>query len=236
MSKRERLPDREFHVRTDGDFGQRIDWNIANRLMQINDWWILAAETLLRSPAAAVNDRAVMIFSVKETQCWKCHKAIPEGSYVLDVPIKGTLCPTCYLERWGDKGRVANILKDLALKEDLRVMTVKRDELAKETMFLDLKAKVDQLLTERMYIKAGKDALLRKSVHVHILAEDYFIKYGYAPAEQKTVFERLKQETDMFHEELEKLKQEDEKLERLTNTLKSGTNEKSNRDSGRRNL
>jgi predicted outer membrane protein len=104
------------------------------------------------------------------------------------------------------------------LKENIRVLRAEQNALIKEVEVLNHNKNLGQLSDKCMEVQKVSNDLVRKNDEILNLAEDYF-KHGYAPKEQKMVFEKLCKETDMFHEQREKQNQENEALKPLARHL-----------------
>jgi 3-polyprenyl-4-hydroxybenzoate decarboxylase len=132
--------------------------------------------------------------------------------------LGGGLCTECYLERFGDKGRLVNIMKESELKEDIRILTAELKEKTKEYAFVNHKEKLDQLLKNHIETEKLNNEIL-KNTNEALKVELSYFKAGFGTDELKIILEQLKKQIDMMKEESEKFKEQIQATQPLVRDL-----------------
>ena len=183
---------RDFNIKV--DLNSRMETDARFRKQSTTEWINHAIAHALFCKENMPDQRLHSILTAIETTCVSCHKTIPPFRQVMySANLGGGLCPECYLQRFGDRGRLTNIMKDSELKEDIRVLTIELKEKTKEYARLNHKEKLDQVLTKHSEHETRIDEILREADQLVKLGDSYFKAQGFAKDEElKSVLDRMK--------------------------------------------
>lgn len=177
---------KNFNISIDHLRRMEIDARMKN---QTETQWINnAIGHYLQCRETRVNQKMQSFLTSMETTCVKCQKKIPPFRETMySSLLGGGLCPECYLQRFGDKGRLINIMKESELKEDIRVLTAELKEKTAEYAFVNHKEKLDRLLKNHLETEKLNNEILKKTDEVLKLETSYF-REGFGTPVEKTVF------------------------------------------------